>query len=190
VSVRAAGELAIARPFLTAIVPTIGRSTLGRAAASVERQSVETIVHVSRDPQQTGIVPTLNRALPHIGTEWLCTLGDDDVLHPKYAEYLMPEISGSDLVMFRMKFEPGQILPITDRIEALGFGTFGASYAMRTDLAREFGGWCASPLARPGKSGEDWTMFEAARAAQARIKVLPTVAYYVGHDPFARLCRK
>ena len=156
-----------------------------RAIRSVRWQTVATTLLVERDPLRTGTASTLNRALPKVDTDWACTLGDDDVLHPQFAEWLMEHAEEVDLLIFRMQFPNGFTIPHTEDVAALQHGLVGASYAVRTDLVRELGGWHKAPAdLRKTTSSEDWMMIASARDMGARLRVVPQVAYYAKHNPF------
>lgn len=168
---------------LTVLIPTIGRPTLARAMQSVASQTVPTACVVEHDPERTGCGPTLNRALPKVATPWVATMGDDDALHPQYAELLASlDHSSVDLFVFRMEYPDGSRLPLATTAADLRFGQVGCSYAVRTDLVRELGGWIDEPCSPV--LAEDWELIQAARRAGARIEVVHRVVYYVRHNPF------
>jgi hypothetical protein len=171
---------------LTAIIPTIERPSLVRAIRSVRWQTVATTLLVERDPSRTGTASTLNRALPKVETDWVCTLGDDDVLDPHFAEWLTMHADQVDLLIFLMRFPNGFTIPPTQDVAELKHGLVGASYAVRTELVRELGGWHkAPPEVRRETSSEDWMMIATARDMGARLRVVPQVAYYAKHNPFS-----
>lgn len=162
---------------LTVIIPTIGRDTLGRAVRSVVGQTKRTLTVIEPDPDRTGCGPTLNRALPRVETEWVATMGDDDVLHQRYAEWVA-EYASADMVILQMRLERGlSILPQVRSPSKLRFGNVGASYALRTSIAREIG-WIGRPSVK-GEIAEDWSMIEAVRERGRAIVIVPRIAYFV-----------
>lgn len=161
---------------LTVIIPTIGRSSLAAAVASVAAQSVPTGLVVEFDHERTGCGPTLNRAVGLVETDWVLALGDDDELTPDCAALVADNGAGADLIVFQMRYPDGRVLPTVTDPEQLSFGTVGASYAVRTWMARQIG-WIDEPCTPT--LAEDWEMIFAVRNLGHRVKVIPRVAYLV-----------
>lgn len=165
---------------LTVLIPTIGRRTLPRAMKSVTDQTVPTSLVVVQDHDRTGTGPTLNRGLSLVETDWVATMGDDDVLHPAFAESLAAYVriyDRLDLVVFQMQYRDGRVLPSELSPASWFHGDVGASYAVRTEVAREVG--FLDVPSRPGGPSEDWEMISAVRDRGDRVLVVPVVRYFV-----------
>lgn len=155
---------------LTVLLPTLGRSTLGRAVASVAAQTRPCDLIVAHDAEQIGQNRMLNRMLDGVRTPWVHTLGDDDTLEPHFAELLAAQVWDVDLIVFQMRYEDGRVLP---EGQNLFFGGVGCSYAVKTEVARRMGGW-------PLDVCEDWGMIGAVLET-GTVRVVPEVVYRVRH---------
>jgi|688.fasta_scaffold15615_18 glycosyltransferase involved in cell wall biosynthesis len=71
-----------------------------------------------------------NEGLKLCNTEWIGFLDDDDTIHPNYVEKLFESYTKYDLVVWRMKYENGFILPEFDRTD-LVFGRVGISFCYK-----------------------------------------------------------
>jgi glycosyltransferase involved in cell wall biosynthesis len=158
-------------PQLTIVIPTIGRPTLQRAIDSVMTQTVPTDCLVRIDDLEDGAGITRNKAMEDIKTRWVGFLDDDDVLHPRYHEWLNEEYHEYDLVLFQMAMDGGMVIPRHVDPAKLAYNWMGISFAMKTSLARKF------PF--HNVLGEDYELMDRLRAAGARIKISEHVAYYV-----------
>jgi hypothetical protein len=163
---------------LTVIIPTIGRDSLGRAVGSVGAQTVPAVALVEHDPDLTGCGPTLNRALLKVLTPWVATLGDDDSLCPEFAAVVLAE-PDADLAIVQMRYPDGLVLPMVTDPDELQFGSVGCSYAVRTEVVRDVGGWIDEPCTP--SLAEDWELIRAVRDGGGRVRVVPRVLYRVKH---------
>lgn len=163
---------------LTVVIPTLGRPSLDRAVGSVLEQTVPCELVVEYDREVTGCGPTLNRALPKVNTRWVATLGDDDTLTPDFAELLAAQDQAADLIVFQMRYEDGQVLPVVSDPSLLKLGGVGCSYAVKTEVARRIG-WMDTPCT--STTAEDWEMIRMVRDNGGVIKIVPEVVYRVRH---------
>lgn len=186
--------------FVTFVIPTKGRSTLGRAIGSVMDQTqrngawslvvvgdkvpgledtfLHPRVHFVNLPFKLGR-ENMGGRVRNVGMEmavsdWLAFVDDDDVVDPHYVEWLKEEQEGADLVMFRMKHAPsmlnGVILP--DK-RGLVLGGFGISFALRREFVERSG------VRFRNSHCEDYEMVESCKIKGARIKQSSRIAYYV-----------
>ena len=174
------------------IIPTIGRSSLGRALASVRNMSSIVIAdgcqlpnkikadHVLSGKWGNGMGPR-NAGIFQAQTSWCGFLDDDDVLDPNYKnefEKAVTENPSKDIHIFKMEFasnltpgrKRGEILwkePIFRR------GNVGISFVIRTELAK------ANPFPRP-RPAEDF--FFLRQFPQSSMNFVDVVTYYVKPD--------
>ncbi len=129
-----------------------------------------------------------NFAVEHLGSldhgfTWLGFVDDDDTLDKSYLTYLHKSImykgaDEPDLVIFRMKYQDGTILPppefkYPENCNAAKLeNKVGISFACTLDLFKKLGGFVPS-------GGEDADFIKRAEAAGARIHLSNEVAYYV-----------
>ncbi len=150
-----------------------------RAVQSVENQTVDTHYIGRKDTEHEGAGATRNKAIQNALTEWVGFLDDDDVLDPHYHEWLNEEWSGYDVVIFKMKIGPQEVIPQTNEVENLKLGGVGISFALKTELAKRF------PFITEDRESvlhEDWEMIKTLREKGYRVKISERVAYYVRHN--------
>lgn len=182
--------------FVTFIIPTLNRPTLVRSLESLLKQTdpdwnavVEcdgvdefsipvkddriAYVHipVARSPIGNGGY-TRNSAMRFCSGKWTAFLDDDDTVDSKYVEWLKAESEEFDLIVFRMRFAEGLVLPPGQ--ELIG-GQVGISFAIR----REF--HISNSLSFKDQVAEDWDMICQCLGAKARWKISDNIAYYVRH---------
>ncbi len=147
---------------ITFIIPTVGRPTLQRSINSLLAQTnrnwkcivvfdgIDTIDY--NDPriksiriEKTGSVGQYhgmaglvrNYGLAICDTEWIGFLDDDDTLDPNYVECLFNKYTDSDLVIWRMMFDSGYVVPSFDN-EALIHGNVGISFCYKNKFENLF----------------------------------------------------
>jgi glycosyltransferase involved in cell wall biosynthesis len=140
---------------VTFVIPSIGRPTIDRALTSILSQKNSNwrvlIVydgvpesHTIKDPRiewirsekQGSAGATRNTAPPHIRTEWVAFLDDDDAVSPDYVDRLLEMTTGTpdaDIVVFRMMYTDGKILPELNCGPVLKKNGVGISFAIRKD---------------------------------------------------------
>ena len=121
-----------------------------------------------------------NYGIGLVVSEWCGFVDDDDRVDPNYVACLRREVPGNDLVVFRMEYRPCRedgvrILPRSSRVEGMGPGEVGISFAVKTVFQKQHDVWFDSI------EFEDWIFIRSCLAAGARCKVSDTVAYYVRH---------
>lgn len=181
----------------TFIVPTIGRDTLARALESIAAQTdtdwnalvigdgmgkdwrppwVHDCIFYNNVREKLGAVNhgglLRDYGISCASGDWLCFLDDDDRLDPHYVEWLKEESPELDILVFRMKYPDGLILPSNGPLFS---GGVGISFAIRAEFQKRHNLWF------PASSEEDWIFLRTAMGGNARLKVSDRVAYYVRH---------
>jgi glycosyltransferase involved in cell wall biosynthesis len=184
---------------VTFIVPTLGRPELGRAlnsiiaqtnpdwnavviadglkdfAAPVEHPRIFTFgLQANPKSWQFG-GPVRNIGFAFDAAQWFAFLDDDDRLDEHYVEWIKEEGGAVDVVVFRMKFPDGNIVPpmSTTTPDQLQLGATGISFAIRATFQK------SQNLQFTAEYGEDWAFIKNCRDAGARIKVSERVGYYI-----------
>lgn len=182
-------------PFVTFIIPTIGRATLIHAVDSIKVQTDSDwqcyVEGDGIDPRtalgyEKFTYPILtweqfarkheadmrNIGIKQANSEWVAFLDDDDTIAPEYVEWLKQEAGKNDVVIFR------QTLPLDMQIDdaiiparpEIIWGNVGISYAIRREWAVKF------PFKR--SRHEDLLQLVAVEAAGAKIHFSNHIAYY------------
>lgn len=160
---------------ITVLIPTVGRSTLQRAVNSVLAQTVPCDLRVAYDADRLGPGPMLNRMIEGVSSRWTAGLADDDSLEPRFAELVAQQPQDVDMLVFQMRYANGSVLPATTDPAALHYGGVGASYVVKTEMARTVG-WINEPY----PAAEDWPMVSAVRD-RGTVLVVPEVVVRVRH---------
>lgn len=182
--------------FVTFIIPTISRETLDRTLRSLVEQGeddwnavvVADAVEDFKPPIRDNRIVCLNlkdklgssnhggevrnQGLCHANGEWIGFVDDDDRLDSEYTYRLKAESHGSDLVVFRMKYPDGAVLP---EGAELGCCQVGISFAIRTSFLR------SQSLRFGNLDTEDWDFIHRAMDRNARVRISKHIAYYVRH---------
>jgi glycosyltransferase involved in cell wall biosynthesis len=188
-------------PFVTFIIPTIGRETLKRTFDSLYAQTdqdwnaivvgdnVESFdqwylrasnkVFVFNSPFKRGhdnvAADVRNIGLALANSEWIASLDDDDTIVSKYVEWLKEESKNMDLVHFRAELENG--VDIRPPFGNYGFqgGNVSNAFCFRREFAKSHG------IQFIDGTSEDWETVKALIGAGARAKMSGRVAYRVRH---------
>lgn len=177
--------------WVTFIIPTIGRPTLARAIQSLHTQTQQLWeAIVCFDNCEPTITPTdkikimqytdkqighhaglvRNLAISQATTQWVAMLDDDDAVDPHYVEILEKRKRAYDIVIFRMQYKSGKILPSTTNLDdAIRCGRVGISFAARRYNIVKFVK-CYE---------DDYVFLRDSRLQNLRIKILDEVGYYV-----------
>lgn len=193
-----------AAPFVTIVIPSVGRNTLGRTLKSLEDQTdtgfIATLVmdgctppdYVSRypwlkvivNPKRVGVRNNAgevrNQAIRVATTEWVAFVDDDDTLGPNYVETLREEIAGqpqADAVIFRMRTNKAGPLKVLPPPGARDFrvGQVGISFAVKRVPACLGGKLFYFTAGRI----EDFVALDLLRCHGATILLSPRVVYFV-----------
>jgi glycosyltransferase involved in cell wall biosynthesis len=187
---------------ITFIVPSVGRSTLGRTLRSLLAQTVgdwraivvldgvkAPVLPEFDDPRVTVFAKARrvgvrnhagqvrNWALALARTEWVAFVDDDDVVTPDYVSRWCEERlahTDAEVVIFRMWQYAHKVLPPLHHTD-FRKGAVGISFAMRRAL-------CATFPFRPSAS-EDFDLLNRMRAAGVRVHLSRHATYVV------RACR-
>lgn len=192
-------------PLITFIIPSIGRPTLPRALQSLMKLSnnkgwraivvfdgipkSENVpelndprVQVIELPKKTGTGKNhagrvRNAAFPHVRTEWVGFLDDDDELEPCYINKLIEHTRAEpalDVLIFRMRYsKDGKVLPPVEHVESNTFynSYVGISFCMKTALTDRYK-FVPSPV-------EDFLLLDEMRQGGCAMRISPTVGYIV-----------
>jgi hypothetical protein len=193
-------------PFVTFVVPSIGRNTLERALRSLDVQTDQAFrailvadgfvapASLSARFPWLSIAATGARlgranhagAVRNIGiemaaTEWVAFLDDDDALSPRYVEWLRAEIRASpdaDAVVFRMRTDKAG--PRHKVLPPIGETDFAVGRVGISFAALRSPKSIVPKLLafRPG-STEDFDLLDRLRSAGSEMVLSPRVAYFV-----------
>lgn len=183
--------------FCTFIVPSVGRITLDRTLKSIVEQTdsdwnamvVGDGIGGNWSPGwqhckiwSSVIYPKVgagncagiirNHGMDHAIGKWICFVDDDDRLDVNYVSWLKEEEKDFDVVVFRMIFSDGRVVPSEHNLFC---GGVGISFAIRSEFQRQ------NDVRFVPSEIEDWLLLEKCIGLSARIKVSDRVAYYVRH---------
>ncbi len=138
---------------VTVVIPSIGRPTIDGALRSLQAQTnpnwralviydgsdanptvKDTRIDIIHNEKTGSAGATRNSAIPKIQTEWVAFLDDDDALAPDYVEKLLKtarEVTNADIIVFRMRYNDGRILPEPGSGSVLRLAHVGISFAIR-----------------------------------------------------------
>lgn len=183
-------------PIITFIVPTVGRDTLDRTIDSLIKQTSEKwrciVVFDGIEPREfnderirtissvklgsftnihgtSGLVR--NEGIKEVETEWIGFVDDDDTLHQEYVETLEKKYSTHDLVIWRMKFNNGNIVPRLDD-ESVYCGNVGISFSYKNK---------GNFIFERNWDGEDFTFVENLIKHEFNYIITPEIYYNVNH---------
>jgi glycosyltransferase involved in cell wall biosynthesis len=183
-------------PIITFIVPTIGRETLSRTIQSILKQTSENwnciIVYDGIEPQEfeddristiktekiggftqlhgtAGLVR--NEGIKLVTTQWIGFVDDDDTIHPQYVETLENNYQEYDLVIWRMKYKNGLVIPrLTD--PNIYYGNVGISFSYKNK---------GNFLFEKNWDGEDFTFVDNLIKNKFNYIITPNVYYNINH---------
>ena len=164
-------------PFVTFIVPTLGRPELDRALASIEAQT-DPDWAVIVEPSVGSAGETRNAAMKKAHTPWTAFLDDDDVLKPTYVEHLREHAEDypwAEVVIFRMDHPKLGILP--PRTGQIRYSTVGISFALRKEISDQYQ-FERERLDEP-RGNEDWALISKLAEDQRQIYISPHIDYIV-----------
>lgn len=169
------------QPGVTVVIPTLTARVklLARAVSSVSKQTLGVAaVAVTYDIDGSGAAVTRQRGLDMVRTQWTAFLDDDDEFLPHHLATLMGmgDVVHAQPVIVRDDKEMPQLV-------ALSPGQITTTVVIRTELAREVGGFTGLPaLLRPGPgAGEDGVFADRCRRAGAKVVNLPEVTWRWHH---------
>jgi glycosyltransferase involved in cell wall biosynthesis len=116
-----------------------------------------------------------NRAFNFVKGEWVAFLDDDDTVSCDYVAAVRAEGQDNDLLVFRMAFPDGRVLPPVGTYD-LGEGNVGISYAVRNSFLKQY------KINFVNDEVEDFLFLTSCLVKGAKYKVSDTVAYYVRWD--------
>lgn len=183
---------------ITFIIPSLNRPTLKRTINSLLNQSykdwkaiviydgiqgeifedkrIETI-----NIEKTGIVGTANgqsglvrnHGIIRCNTEWVGFLDDDDTISENYVSLLKEKYNNYDFVVWRMKYENGNVLP-PFLLNELKFATVGISFCYKKSIFKEL-------LFSQNRDGEDFDFLMELKKQSNKFIITPEVMYNVRH---------
>ena len=119
---------------------------------------------------QAGLVR--NHGLEIANTKWIGFLDDDDSLNPNYVEMLKAKYAEYDVVIWRMIYDFGKILPYPDSDE-LRWGTVGISFCYKNTFKDQ--------RVTANDQGEDLIFLTSLLQKTNNYVITPEVMYNVGH---------
>lgn len=182
-----------AKPYITFVIPSIGRPTIDMTlrsliglrdpnwraivvydGVSASPTVVDPRIDVVHNEKLGSAGATRNSTIDRIQTDWVGFVDDDDALSPDYINNLRTVVSGSsdaDIVVFRMRYNDGRILPEKNNGSILRFGGVGISFAIRTPVFREI----------PFKPihAEDFNLLKDAKQAGKNIILAEHISYAI-----------
>lgn len=111
-----------------------------------------------------------NEAIKQISSEWIAFVDDDDTVSGTYVSDLKKQAENNDLVVFKMEYTDGLVLPDSDKLECC---KVGISFAIRTSFIRKH-----SILFEDGQF-EDWKFLEACMNAGVKMRISDDINYFV-----------
>lgn len=173
-------------PSLTIVIPTTGRESLERAKASAWAAADDVIVVADGDESVPARVHvdagcpgiTRNAAIPHVRTEWVGFLDDDDALVPDVYRRAFDELAndGCDVVVQTMDHPTLGLIPRPQVPGVLFHGNVGISFAVRSKW------WRHNPfIAGPPRTfrGEDYELVRRAQDQDRTVVISTEVGYVV-----------
>ena len=183
---------------ITFIIPSLNRPSLKNSVQSLINQTEQNwkaiIVYDGVDGQSfednritTLKVDKLGRFSSHHGmaglvrnfgiercdTEWIGFLDDDDTLDSRYVETLQKKYLKYDLVVWRMKFKNGMIIPRLTN-DNLIFGNVGISFCYKKSIFKEL-------FFSQNRDGEDFDFLMELKKQSNNFIITPEVMYNVRH---------
>lgn len=120
---------------------------------------------------QSGLVR--NVGIKETETEWIGFLDDDDSIEKDYVETLKENYSKYDFVVWRMKYENGQVLPPLSTNE-LVFARVGISFCYKKNIFKEL-------FFSQNRDGEDFDFLMELKERSNNFIITPEVTYKVRH---------
>ena len=157
---------------LTVVVPTLNRASLKEAISSCGDLPVE----VEKDTHRTGAGPTRNRAVQRVTTPWVAFLDDDDIVDKAFLYHFQEALEGTpeaDLIIFRMRFPDGRVLPKVPRVV---WGNVGIAMAVKTEIAKKH------PFVKGENSfnkNEDFVFAKTIEENGYKVVFSPRIGYHV-----------
>jgi len=187
------------KPLITFIIPTIGRLTLKRTLDSLKKLNnknwraivifdgvdsnvieeddrIKIIKHEKKiGDGYNGAGNVRNYSYQFVETPWVGFVDDHDTLNEYYIDHLEKEIERKnidniDVLIFRMIYENGQVLPKPGDID-FKKEEVGISFCLKTSLAKEF-------LFTPNQF-EDFNLLNKLRENKKKIRMSEYIAYNV-----------
>ena len=183
--------------YITFIIPTIGRKTLNRTLESLislknkywkavvvmdgidvdkinDSRIVYTKINKKGEKNYGGMVRNYALQYPYT-SDWIGFLDDDDTISENYIDYLIEECNNNDVIIFRMAYENGTILPgFFDK--KITMNRIGISFAMSKKIA--------SNHYFQNHPKEDYLFLKELEKHKYSIIISSYVAYFVRTNPF------
>lgn len=161
------------KSLVSVVIPTLSRKSLKEAISSCGDLPVIT----ERDTHRTGAGPTRNRGVQRVKTEWVAFLDDDDKLNPNFQEAFQEALEEDPhLIIFKMKYPDGRILP---RVPLVEWFNVGISIAVKTSLAKKY------PFVKGSnefRQNEDFQFIKRIQDEGYKIHFSPRITYLVKPD--------
>lgn len=112
-----------------------------------------------------------NVGLDYVDTEWVGFLDDDDSIHPHYVETLFNKYSDYDVVVWRMQYREGSVLPPFD-LNDIVLSKVGISYCYKNQKDMRF---------KDANEAEDYHFLKALIENKNKFIITDEVFYNVEH---------
>ncbi len=112
----------------------------------------------------------------NLSSKWIGFVDDDDVLHPKYIEYLQEEEKTNPIlqcVIFRMMDRNNNVVP-TMRDKNIIAGHVGISFAIKKEITEKY--------KFENSSHEDFCFLKTLQMAKIPMVISPYISYFVQRD--------
>jgi glycosyltransferase involved in cell wall biosynthesis len=113
-----------------------------------------------------------NFGIEKCDTEWIGFLDDDDTIDSRYVETLQKKYSKYDLVVWRMKFKNGMIIPRLTN-DNLIFGNVGISFCYKNKFK--------NVKFEDNRDGEDFDFISNLKKNTSNYIITPEIFYNVSH---------
>lgn len=188
------------KPLITFVIPSIGRKTLKRTINSLKNinnknwnaiivfDGIEPNINIKDIDERIKVIKSdkklgegvnsagrvRNKAFEYVKTKWVGFVDDDDTLNATYVDDFLNHLETDptlDVIIFRMIYKDGQILPPLDENEFI-MNKVGISFCMRTLDANKYK-FIPSPV-------EDFELLDTLRNNNKNIIISKHINYNVG----------
>lgn len=188
--------------YITFIIPSVNRPSLSSAINSLKCQTnpnwkaiivydgvqptikdwqdnrishytIDKVGTANNNHSVAGLVRNHGLRQVDITSEWIGFLDDDDRLHKDYVKILFQKYREHDLVLFKMQYRNGGVIPMNNNIV---FGNVGISFCYKNN----FGLVLFNQMAN-NQDGEEYQYFVKIMNGTSNWIIAPEIMYFVKH---------